>query len=384
MTSPEGGFYSATDADSAGGEGAYFVWTGAEIDAAVGEAQGRLVRAFFDVTPEGDFDHGQSVLWRPRPPAEVAAGAGVTVEELAQAIDAARPALLAARARREPPATDRKILVAWNGLMVSAFARGALVLGEPRYLAAARRAAALLVARAVARDRLRHELAEGRATGEAFLDDYAFLIAGLLDLFEVDPDPRWPRQAIALQERLDADFADAAAGGYFFTAAEHEALLTRPKPDDDGALPAGNSVAALNLLRLAELTGDERYRGRAAGTLRAFGGVLGRAPSALPAMLCALDFFLDRAKEIVVVSPRARDDRLLFDTLGRTFVPNRIIVRTTEDEVASLARLAPVLAEKIAIGGKPTAYVCEAMHCELPTSEPAVLAGQLRKTTPLP
>jgi len=384
MTSPEGGFYSATDADSAGGEGAYFVWTGAEIDAAVGEAQGRLVRAFFDVTPEGDFDHGQSVLWRPRPPAEVAAGAGVTVEELAQAIDAARPALLAARARREPPATDRKILVAWNGLMVSAFARGALVLGEPRYLAAARRAAALLVARAVARDRLRHELAEGRATGEAFLDDYAFLIAGLLDLFEVDPDPRWPRQAIALQERLDADFADAAAGGYFFTAAEHEALLTRPKPDDDGALPAGNSVAALNLLRLAELTGDERYRGRAAGTLRAFGGVLGRAPSALPAMLCALDFFLDRAKEIVVVSPRARDDRLLFDTLGRTFVPNRIIVRTTEDEVASLARLAPVLAEKIAIGGKPTAYVCEAMHCELPTSDPAVLAGQLRKTTPLP
>src|SRR5207247_2474527 len=173
MTSPEGGFYSASDADSAGGEGAYFVWTGAEIDAAIGEQEGRLVRAFFDVTPEGDFDHGRSVLWRPRPPAEVAARA---------------------------------------------------------------------------QGRLRHELSEGRATGEAFLDDYAFLIAGLLDLFEVDPDPRWPRQAIALQERLDADFADAAAGGYFFTAAEHEALLTRPKPDADGALPAGNSVAALNLL----------------------------------------------------------------------------------------------------------------------------------------
>src|SRR5437870_5641194 len=330
MTSPEGGFYSATDADSAGGEGAYFVWTAAEIDAAVGEQQGRLVRTFFDVAPEGSF-----VLWRPRPAAEVAAGAGVTPEELARAVDAARPALLAARARREPPATDRKILVAWNGLMVSAFARGALVVGEPRYRAAARRAAALLVSRAVARDRLRHELAEGRATGEAFLDDYAFLIAGLLDLFEVDPDPRWPRQAIALQERLDADFADAAAGGYFFTAAEHEALPTRPQPDDAGALPAGNSVAALNLLRLAEPTGDEPYRGRAAGTLRRFRGVRGRAPSALPAMLCALDFFLDRAKEIVVVSPRARDDRLLFDTLGRTFVPNRIIVRTTEDEVAS-------------------------------------------------
>jgi len=131
MTSPEGGFYSATDADSAGGEGAYFVWTAAEIDAALGEERARLVCAFFDVAPEGS-----AVLWRPRPAAEVAADAGVGVEELAQAIDAARPALLAARARREPPPTDRKILVAWNGLMISAFARGALALGEPRHLAA--------------------------------------------------------------------------------------------------------------------------------------------------------------------------------------------------------------------------------------------------------
>ena len=379
MTSPEGGFYSATDADSAGGEGAYFVWTAAEIDAAAGEERGRLVRAFFDVAPEGS-----SVLWRPRPAAEVAAAAGVTVEELSRAIDAARPALLAARARREPPATDRKILVAWNGLMVSAFACGALVVGEPRYRAAARTAAALLVERAMVGDRLRHEISERRALGEPFLDDYAFLIAGLLDLFEVDPDPRWLRQAIALQARLDADFADGTAGGYFFTAAGHEALLTRPKPDDDGALPAGNSVAALNLLRLAELTGDDRYRARAEGVLRAFGEVIEHAPSALPAMLSALDFRLDRAKEIVVVSSRPSDDGSLLEALGRAFVPNRVVVRTTAADLSSLAPLAPVAAEKVAIGGKPTAYVCEAMRCDLPTSDPVVLAAQLRKTAPLP
>ena len=379
MTSPEGGFYSATDADSAGGEGAYFVWTAAEIDAAVGEEQGRLVRAFFDVAPEGSF-----VLWRPRPAAEVAAGAGVTVEELARAIEAARPALLAARGRREPPATDRKVLVAWNGLMVSAFARGALVVGEPRYRAAARKAATMLVERAIVGDHLGHEISDGRAKGEPFLDDYAFLIAGLLDLFEVDPDPRWLRHAIALQARLDADFADAAAGGYFFTAAQGEALLTRPKPDDDGALPAGNSVAALNLLRLAEYTGDERWRERAAGVFRAFGQVLGRAPSALPAMLGALDFYLDRAKEIVIVSARDGDARPLLETLGRSFVPNRVVVATGESAVGGLTALVPVAAGKIAIGGKATAYVCEAMHCDLPTAEPTVLAAQLRKTAPLP
>src|SRR5437773_1410548 len=153
----------------------------------------------------------------------------------------------------------------------------------------ARKAAALLLERASADGRLRHELSDGQAKGEACLDDYAFLIAALLDLFEADPDPRWLRHALPLQARLDADFADAAAGGYFFTAAQGEALLVRPKPDDDGALPAGNSVEALNLLRLAEYTGDERWRGRAAGVFRAFGQVLARAPSALPAMLGALE-----------------------------------------------------------------------------------------------
>jgi len=384
MTAPDGGFYSATDADSAGEEGSYFVWTPAEIDAAVGADEGRLVRAYYDVTPEGNFAGGKNILWQPHPPSEVAASLGVTPDRLARAVETARPALLAARARREPPATDRKILVAWNGLMLSAFARGALALGEPRYLAAARRVAALLVERGVSDGRLRHEITEGRAKGEAFLDDHAFLIAGLLDLFEADADARWLRRALALQERLDAGFADPAAGGYFFTAAEGERLLTRPKPDDDGALPAGNSVAALNLLRLAEYTGDQRYRERATGVLRAFGQVMARTPAALPAMLAALDFHLDRAKEIVIVSARDGDARPLLETLGRTFVPNRVVLVASESAVAGLAAWAPVAAEKRAIGGKATAYVCEAMRCELPTTDPGVLAAQLRKTTPLP
>ena len=374
MTAPEGGFYSATDADSPGGEGAYFLWAPDEIDAAVGDSRGRLVRAYFDVVDAG------SVLWRPRPLEEAAAAAGVPPATMAEAVAAARPALLTARSRREPPATDRKVLVAWNGLMLTAFARGALVLDDSRYLALARRAAARLTE---ARP-LRHQIVDGRATGEPFLDDHAFLIAGLLDLFEVDADPRWLRQAVALQEALDANFADVERGGYFFTAARQEALLTRAKPDDDGALPAGNSVAALNLLRLAELTGEERYRERAEAAFRAFGRVVARAPGALPRMLVALDFFLDRAKEVVIVAPEKSDAGALLAAVRRTFVPNRVIVSTTADRVEALGALAPVVADKLAIGGRPTAYVCEARRCDLPATDPEVLARQLARVAPLP
>src|SRR5262249_41318998 len=147
---------------------------------------------------------------------------------------------------------------------------------------------------------LPHEIVDGRTAGQPFLDDYAFLIAGLLDLFEADPDPRWLRQAIALQAALAADLADAAGGGHFFTAARQELLPRRPKPDDAGALPAGNSVAALNLLRLAEYTDDTRYRDGAEAVFRAFATVVTRAPAALPYLLAALDFALDHPKEIVI------------------------------------------------------------------------------------
>jgi uncharacterized protein YyaL (SSP411 family) len=373
MAAPEGGFYSATDADSPGGEGAYFRWTPVEIDGVIGAAPGRLVQAYFGVDDEG-------ILWRPRPLADAAAAAGVAPEAMADAVAAARPALLAARARREPPATDRKVLVAWNGLMVSAFARGALVLDDPGYLAIARRAAA----RVADSGPLRHAIVDGRAAGDPFLDDYAFVIAGLLDLFEADADPRWLAQAIALQEALDAEFADRDGGGYFFTAAGHEPLLKRAKPDDDGALPAGNSVAALNLLRLAEYTDDARYRARAEGTLRAFRPVLARSPAALPRLLVALDFLLDRPKQVVIVAPEDGDAAALLATLRQRFVPNRVMVSAPESRLGALARFVPVAAEKVALGGRPTAYVCEARRCDLPATDPDVLARQLARVEPLP
>jgi uncharacterized protein YyaL (SSP411 family) len=376
MSAPAGGFHAATDADSPGGEGHFFTWAPDEIDAVVGAESGRLVRTWFDVSAP------ESVLWRPRELAGVAAELEVSPEALARTVAAARPALLAARARRPPPATDEKILVAWNGLALSAFARGALVLDDRRYLAVARSTATLVLDRLRRHGRLLHSLTGGEAGGAAFLDDYAFLIAGLLDLFEADADPRWLRDALALQRQLDADFLDAAAGGYFFTAAAHETIIRRDKPSEDNAMPAGNSVAALNLLRLAELTGEAAYDARAAGVLRALGPAVTRAPLASPRLLVAVDWHLDRPKEVLVVGDD--DARPLLDVIRRSFVPNRVLVAAPTAEARSLAAVVPLLAEKSALGGRATAFVCEAGRCDLPTSDPAVLARQLAKVEPLP
>ena len=381
MTSPEGGFYSATDADSEGVEGTYFVWSAREIDQVVGAERGRIVREYFDVTVGGSFEGGKNVLWRPLALVDVAARLGQEPEAVRSAVAEARPRLLAARSKRIPPLTDRKILVGWNGLMISAMARAALVLDEPRYRDAARTAASDLLARARGKGRLRHEAS---APGDAFLDDYAFLEAGLLDLHEADPDLRWLREAIALQHELDAAFSDATGGGYFFTANHHEKLMTREKPDHDDALPAGNSIAASNLLRLYQVTSDDRYRLRAEGTFRAFGSTLARTPSALPAMLVALDFHLDQPKQVVIVSPNGVEPTDLLARVRKVFVPNRVLLRVVEgDSQRALAASSPLVEGKVARGGKPTAYVCVGTYCEQPTSDPDVLERQLAKVEPL-
>ena len=379
MTSPEGGFYSASDADSQGAEGTYFVWTAAEIDHVLGAEQGRIARTYFDVTTGGNFEHGSNVLWRPAPLADVAAGLGLPAETVRQAIAGARVRLLDARSRRVPPLTDRKILVAWNGLMISALARGALVLDEPRYTAAARKAASYLLARAHGQPgRLLHSISEATAAGDAFLDDYAFLIAGLLDLHEAAPDPRMLAEAGSLANELEAGFADPS-GGYFFTTARHEQLLMRAKPDHDDALPAGNSVAAANLLRLYELTSDDRFRTRAEATFRAFSHALATAPTSLPKLLVALDFQLDRPKQVVIVSPTGIEPTELLARFRKVFVPNRVLLRVVEGTASG----SPLSEGKVARGGKPTAYVCIGTACEQPTSDPDLFGNQLSKVEPL-
>ena len=389
MTAPEGAFYSATDADSQGpdgerAEGLFFTWTPDEIAAVLDADQARAVVAYFGVTDAGNFE-GRTILHTPRPLREVAAELGLSGASLRRTVDAARQQLYAARAIRPAPLRDDKILTAWNGLMISALAQAALVLDEPVYAERAARAADYLLRTLRRGDRLLRAALGGAARQTAYLDDYAFLIAGLLDLYEADGDLRWLEEVSALDAVLERDYEDTAGGGFFRTAADQVSLLTREKPTYDAAEPSGNSVAVHNLLRLHELTTDDRYRVRAERAFEAFGAMLAERPSAVSEMLLAVDYQLDTPKEIVLVVSDGRDDAAPFlAELRARFLPNRFLTIVAEGEqLERHARVVPLLDGKTARDGRATAYVCENRICDLPTTDPAVFATQIATVHPL-
>jgi uncharacterized protein len=389
MTSPEGAFYSATDADSRGPgghleEGRFFTWTPAEIEAAVGRERSGLVEAYFGVTAAGNFD-GRTVLSTPRPLAEVAREFKLTPDLARAAIGEAIDGLYEVRSQRPPPLRDEKVLASWNGLMIGAYARAAFVFHDPTYARVAERASDFALTRMRDGSQLSHSLKDGHRSSVGYLDDYAFLIAGLLDLYEATSNLRWLKEAIGLDAVLRDGFEDKSAGGYFLTPSSAEVLLAREKPGYDGAEPCGNSVAALDLLRLYEFTMRDEYRTRAARTLRVFDDRLARAPSALSEMLLAVDFATDRAKEIVVVAPSSAEDaEPLVAKLRTTYLPNRtftLVVAGTD--ARERADLEPVVEGKGPRGGRATGYVCEAQSCKLPTTDPDVFAVQLREVFPI-
>ncbi|HET9626461.1 MAG TPA: thioredoxin domain-containing protein [Kofleriaceae bacterium] len=389
MQAPDGGFYSATDADSptpAGedAEGAFFLWTRGELTSVLGPALAATAAAYYGV------DDRPSILRVVKPAAEVARQLGVTPDQLAADVARARAALFTARAHRAPPHLDDKIVTAWNGLAISALARAATVL-EPAvehsaYVTAAQRAAHLLLAKLRDRDgRLARSLAGGVVGARGVLDDYACLITGLLDLYDADGDPRWIDDALALQRTLDRDFA-APDGGYFATASVGELQLARDKPSFDGAEPSGNALALANLLRLAEITGDDAWHKRAEAGFAAFSVLLARGGSAAPRMLGALEAFYDRPLEIALVAPGDPAELApLLAAVRRAYLPNHVLARTVAGApLDALARHLPWLEGKHPVGGKPTAFVCEHATCKLPTSDADALARQLRQAQPLP
>jgi uncharacterized protein YyaL (SSP411 family) len=391
MTSPDGAFYSATDADSPGPnghreEGWFFTWTPAEITSAIGEERARIVDAFFGVTSEGNFE-GRNILDTRRPLAELATSLKLPVERVTSVIDESRDLLYAARAKRPPPARDEKVLTAWNGLMISAYAQGALVLGDPEYAQKAARAADFVLTTLRKDGRLLRSFKDGVATYDGYLEDHAFLIAGLLDLFEATGEPRWLKEAIDLDQVLEKHYEDTANGGFFLTSDDDPKLIVREKPGYDGAEPSGNSVEALNLLRLQEFTFPDRsYGQRAERVLEAFKRTVMDNPSALSEMLIALDFRYDSPKEIVLVAPSTRAQAEPFlERLRKTFLPNRVLSVVIEGaDQAALAQLAPTLRGKVAQSGRATAYVCERQTCDLPTTRPEVFGQQIRKVHRIP
>jgi len=389
MRSPDGGFYSASDADSgtAAGdevEGAYFTWTPAELDAALGPDLGREAAAYYGVTEAGDLD-GRSILHVTRSVADVAAELGVRPAALTADLGRARALLGVARTRRPRPFVDDKVVTAWNGMAISALARGAEVLHRDDYADAATRAAELMLAVARGPDgRLRRALRAGVAHEVGMLDDYASLIEGFLDLAAIRGGPRWIDEAIALQHVVDREFADPA-GGYFATPSGHEDLLVRDKPAYDGAEPSGNAITIANLLRLAELTGDEAWRRRAETTLAAFAGLLANGGESAPRMLGTVEALLDRPFEIVLVAPGRADELApLAAAVAQVYLPNRTLIQVVDGpDLDTLERRVPWLEGKHALAGKPTAFVCERGACKFPTSDPAVLVRQLHDVRPL-
>lgn len=366
---------------SGGGRSSGIRCPGVHTRALVGTTRRLLeLRAYYAVTERGNFE-GRNILHTPQPMSAVAAELALTGRQLQQKIDQARAGLYGARARRPAPIRDEKMLTAWSGLMISAFSRGALVLDEGRYLKRAKRAASFVLKHLKKDGRLLRSFKDGRASHNGYLDDYAFLIAGLIDLYEASHELDWLQHAIDLAALVEQHYKDRDEGGYFMTSDDHETLLAREKPSYDGAEPSANSIHVHSLLRLYELTTEEHYREEAESTLKAFGSTLQQSPAALSEMLVAVDFYLDHPKEVVIIAPESTDRaEALLEPLRSQFLPNRVLSVVSEGKMqAAHQQVIPLLEQKVARGGEPTAYVCERGVCQFPTSDPSVLSEQVRQ-----
>jgi uncharacterized protein YyaL (SSP411 family) len=384
MTSPDGAFYSATDADSIvpdghREEGYFFTWTPDELEAILGGHRAGIVKKYYSVGFSANFE-GRHILHTPKSVAQVAADLNMTEESLRAVIKESDDLLYKIRSNRPQPIRDEKILTAWNGLMISAHARAGLVLGDSKYTDRAKKAAKFILDRLFVGGKLYRSYKDNAARHNAYLGDYAFFIASLLDVYEATGNVEWIKKAIKLNGIMEKNYEDVENGGFFMTGKDHEKLLARGKPADDGAVPSGNSIAVLNLLRLYEFTSRDTYRKQAEKTLRFFSKILSSQPSALAEMLLAVDFFLDKPKQIVIVTPQGKiDDASPFLSLFRKeFLPNRILIVTSDGkDAASHAGIIPLLRGKTALHGKTTAFVCESGSCKFPTDDPKVFVKQI-------
>ncbi|MBI2881987.1 MAG: thioredoxin domain-containing protein [Candidatus Tectomicrobia bacterium] len=370
MQDPRGPFYSTRDADSEGVEGKFFVWRPAEVREVLGDGADLFCR-YYGVTEAGNFEHGMSALHVARPLEEVARELGMSAGEAKAALAEAKGKMFEARERRAKPGLDDKVLTSWNGLMIAALCAGAQVLDDPRYVRAAERAAGFVLAEMSRDGLLLRTHRNGRSKLNAYLDDYAFLAAGLLGLYETTFDLRWLREARRLTGVLLEYFWDEEDGGFFFTGKNHEPLLTRARSGFDGAIPSGNAVAAEVLLRLGVLTGEEEFRKKGVELLRVFRTMMESLPSGFARFFAALDFYLDAPKEIAVLGPPGSGEtRKFLREVHRRYLPNKVLALLDPSADAGAAgREVPLLAGKSQVDGKVTVYVCQNYACQSPTSD---------------
>ncbi len=380
MTSPEGGFYSAEDADSEGEEGKFYVWSEFEIRQILEEKEANLLVGAFKVQKNGNYleeatqqKTGDNILHRETDFSELAHGLGITEKDFRSRLESARQNLFHHREKRVHPHKDDKILTDWNGLMIAALAKASRALDEPDYAKAAQRAADfMMTTMRTPEGRLLHRYRDGEAALTAFAEDYAFAIWGMLELYEATFEAKHLQTALDLNRDLLQHFWDTENGGLYSTPDDGEELLVRRKEVYDGAIPSANSVTMLNLLRLSQITADPELEKMAAEIGRAFSSDVNNAPVAYTQLMCALDFAIGPSYEVVIAGDlRAQDTQAMIKAATATFIPNKVLIlNPTDQESPPIHTLAEFIKDQSSIDGMATAYVCLNYNCQMPTTEP--------------
>jgi uncharacterized protein YyaL (SSP411 family) len=366
MTGPEGCVHATEDADSEGVEGKYYVWTLEEITEVLGEDRTKTFAQVYDVTSAGNWEH-KNILNLPRPLDEAAKLLGMEPTALEAELSLSRGKLLAARQQRIAPHKDTKVIVAWNGMMIAAWAQGARTLKDPRYLEAARGAAAFILDHMRCEDgRLWHSWKDQRAHVYAFLDDYACFIDGLTRLFECSAEARWLEAAIQLAEVMIDEFADPREPGFFYTGRRAPALIVRAKDPMDNATPSGNAMAATALARLAAITGEDRFETAALNALQSARALMLRAPSAMGQSFIALDFLLGEREEIALFASEDEELRLALEAIAQRFSPHSVLAPVHGELKPHAASHIPIWENRNAKDRVVTAYVCRGFACSTP------------------
>ena len=367
MAAPQGGFYSTQDADSEGEEGKFFVWTPDEMIELLGREDGSIFCKYFDITSTGNFE-GVNILNVPVGVQDVADSLGISEDRLNDVITRGRGVLYEAREKRVKPGRDDKIQVSWNGLMISAFAQAYRVFGISSYLDSASKTAGFIT------DHMRsdqglllHTFKDGHAHFNAYLDDYACLIQGLTDLYEASFDTTWLVAARDLMDVMIDQFWDETAGGFFYTGKDHETLIVRSKNPYDNATPSGNSVGAMALMRLGTLLERADWWDMSGRILRLFGRYIKEAPAGFGNMICALDFYLQRATEVVVLGDRTDEGtQRLLEVVNATWRSDVVLC-------GGASHIVPLLKDRTQIDGEATAYVCRNFVCSAPVTDVGAL-----------
>jgi len=394
MTHADGGFYSAEDADSEGEEGKFYVWTAEELQRVLNPADAALAMRVYGLSSEGNFSDeasgrksGANILHRGASVADLAVDLKMSIEDLNLRLKKIRQVLFNAREKRIHPHKDDKILTDWNGLMIAALAKGAKILGNNEYLAAANRAADFIIRKMrLESGRLLHRFRDGDAAVDGMLDDYAFLIWGLIELYGAGLDSRYLREALMLTDITLTLFWDQGDGGFFQTPADGEELLVRRKDIQDGAIPSGNSAALANLLRLARMTGRSDLEDKARQMLSTFAAAVEKNPDAFTQFLQGVDLVLNPGCEVVVVGdPMAPETKKMVQALGKLYAPHAVLLfKDSTGPADHISSLAQFTKGYNTIRGKATAYVCADFRCELPTVDVGEARQRVEKHAGIP